>query len=277
MDNNFMFFDIDGTLIDPKTGHVPRSASLAIRKAQENHNLVFLCTGRPYYALTENYGFTPDGTIFASGGGFELDGKIVLKRVFDPDLAKMIQTKATECRVGFNVLCFKAAYSDPRWYDMVISRLNAMPVIIANRLLVHPFYALGNIPLAKYAGDDIYKFSVQYFEDSDRTAFEEAIKPYTTYVPVNSMAGNTPDGAEISPIDVNKGTGILMVVTHYHGQMENTYGFGDSMNDLAMIQECRHGIVLGNGQQALKEYADYVTSNVDEDGIANALKHYGLI
>ena len=58
--------------------------------------------------------------------------------------------------------------------------------------------------------------------------------------------------------------------------MADTYGFGDSLNDLEMIKECSHGIVMGNGQDEVKALAEFVTTNVDEDGIANALRHFGL-
>jgi hydroxymethylpyrimidine pyrophosphatase-like HAD family hydrolase len=34
---------------------------------------------------------------------------------------------------------------------------------------------------------------------------------------------------------------------------------------------------MGNAIDELKEIADYVTTSVDEDGIRNALRHFGLI
>mgnify|MGYP003374652946 CR=1 FL=1 len=36
-------------------------------------------------------------------------------------------------------------------------------------------------------------------------------------------------------------------------------------------------IAMGNAEPHVKAVADYVTTSVDEDGIANALKHFGLI
>jgi hydroxymethylpyrimidine pyrophosphatase-like HAD family hydrolase len=33
---------------------------------------------------------------------------------------------------------------------------------------------------------------------------------------------------------------------------------------------------MGNGQEELKAYADYITTDVDKDGIKNALQHFGL-
>lgn len=276
MNNNFLFFDIDGTLVDPKTGSTPRSAHRAISEAKANGSLIFICSGRPWYEIQETFGIERNGAVFASGAGFELDGKLVLKRVFDQKLAERIMKKAGECRVGFNLLCLEHGYSDPLWRGMIFDRINALPVTAANRMLIHPFFSVGNYPLAKYAGEDIFKINVQFFPDSDRESFESFVRPLTTYVPVNSQLYNSGSGAEISPLDVNKGTGVLMVVTHYHGDMQRTYGFGDSLNDLEMIKECAHGIVMGNGQDELKQYADYITDDVDKDGIANALRHYGL-
>ena len=36
-------------------------------------------------------------------------------------------------------------------------------------------------------------------------------------------------------------------------------------------------IAMGNASMAAKEKAEYVTTHIHEDGIYNALKHYGLI
>ena len=276
MKQKYLFFDIDGTLVDPKTGTVPRSASDAIRKAQENGSLVLICSGRPYYEIQETFGIQRDGAIFSSGAGFELNGKLVLKRVFTPELAKFVIDKADECHIGYNIHCLAKGFSDPLWRKMVFDRLEGLPASIANRLLVHPVFNCGNLPMDKYAGEDIYKINVQYFPGADRETFEKAIAPLTTYVPINSQSNNSNSGGEVSPIDVNKGTGVLMVVTHYQGDMADTYGFGDSLNDLEMIKECSHGIVMGNGQDEVKALAEFVTTNVDEDGIANALRHFGL-
>lgn len=276
MKHKYLFFDIDGTLVDPKTGTVPRSASDAIRKAQADGCLVFLCSGRPYFEIQESFGIKRDGAIFSSGAGFEIDGKLVLKRVFKPDLAQFVIDKANEFHVAYSLHCLSKGFSDPMWRKMVFDKLEGLPVSIANRLLVHPVFNCGNLPIDKYAGEDIYKINVQYFPGSDQEGFVNAVAPVTTFVPINSQANNSSSGCEISPIDVNKGTGVLMVTTHYRGDIKDTYGFGDSLNDLEMIKECGHGIVMGNGQDEVKAFAEYVTSNVDDNGVANALLHYGL-
>ena len=37
------------------------------------------------------------------------------------------------------------------------------------------------------------------------------------------------------------------------------------------------GAARGNAQESVKEIADYITTDVDDNGIRNALMHYGLI
>jgi hydroxymethylpyrimidine pyrophosphatase-like HAD family hydrolase len=44
-----------------------------------------------------------------------------------------------------------------------------------------------------------------------------------------------------------------------------------------MILTAGIGIAMGNALNTLKQQADYVTTSVDDDGIYNALKHFGLI
>jgi hydroxymethylpyrimidine pyrophosphatase-like HAD family hydrolase len=53
--------------------------------------------------------------------------------------------------------------------------------------------------------------------------------------------------------------------------------FGDADNDLRMITKAKIGVAMGNGTANLKTAADYVTADIQHDGIAKALKHFGLI
>ena len=53
--------------------------------------------------------------------------------------------------------------------------------------------------------------------------------------------------------------------------------FGDGGNDIEMLRYAGTGVAMGNADDAVKAAADYVTTSVDDDGIMNALKHFGLI
>ena len=48
MDRKCLFFDIDGTLVDEHTHHIPQDAVEALHQARRNGHLLFINTGRPY-------------------------------------------------------------------------------------------------------------------------------------------------------------------------------------------------------------------------------------
>ena len=52
---------------------------------------------------------------------------------------------------------------------------------------------------------------------------------------------------------------------------------GDSSNDLAMFRHAGHAIAMGAHDQVLEPYTEFITKTVEEDGIAYAMKKYGLI
>ena len=75
----------------------------------------------------------------------------------------------------------------------------------------------------------------------------------------------------------SKSTGIDKVLEYFGINLKDTMAFGDGGNDIPMLKHVATGIAMGNAEPHVKAVADYVTTSVDEDGIANALKHFGLI
>ena len=44
-----------------------------------------------------------------------------------------------------------------------------------------------------------------------------------------------------------------------------------------MLRHAGIGVALGDASDEVKAAADWVTTSVDEDGIMNALRHFGVI
>ena len=70
---------------------------------------------------------------------------------------------------------------------------------------------------------------------------------------------------------------IAKVCEYLHVNREDTYAVGDSVNDLDMLNYVGHGIAMGNATEPAKEAAEYITTDIHEDGIRHAMEHYGLI
>ena len=83
--------------------------------------------------------------------------------------------------------------------------------------------------------------------------------------------------ADVNLLGFNKGAGVKAICEHFKLPLENTYAFGDGMNDYDMLKAVGHGIAMGNHAEALEECAEFITKSVREEGIEYGLRHYGLI
>jgi Cof subfamily protein (haloacid dehalogenase superfamily) len=57
---------------------------------------------------------------------------------------------------------------------------------------------------------------------------------------------------------------------------ENVIAFGDSLNDLPMFEEAGISVAMENGDERIKEAADYVTASNADDGVAKAIEKFVL-
>ena len=76
---------------------------------------------------------------------------------------------------------------------------------------------------------------------------------------------------------VSKGDALKKVQKIYGIDRSECMAFGDGGNDVAMLQHAGIGVAMGNADDDVKQYADYVTDSVDEDGIFKALKFHNII
>jgi hypothetical protein len=57
---------------------------------------------------------------------------------------------------------------------------------------------------------------------------------------------------------------------------EDVIVFGDNNNDLSMFTDDWFKVAMGNATEELKAKADYITDDVDKDGVYKACKYLGL-
>jgi hydroxymethylpyrimidine pyrophosphatase-like HAD family hydrolase len=108
--------------------------------------------------------------------------------------------------------------------------------------------------------------------------FIRKMNPRLEYISTTASYGRgSRTAGEITMAGVTKGEGIRRAVAMLSGDMKDTYGFGDSMNDASMLKACAVGVCMGNGADELKQIADYVTDDINENGLANAFRKFGII
>ena len=106
------------------------------------------------------------------------------------------------------------------------------------------------------------------------TDFEPKIKPYLNQCELNRWY---PTFVDITAKGNTKAHGIQVILDHLHLSVDDAMAFGDGGNDIPMLLAAGTGIAMGNSDDKVKAAADYVTTSVDDNGIANALQRFGLI
>ena len=71
---------------------------------------------------------------------------------------------------------------------------------------------------------------------------------------------------------ISKAVGIQKVLDYYHVSRQQTYAFGDGLNDMEMIEYCEVGVAMGNAVEALKQKADLVCCAIENQGLERILK-----
>jgi Cof subfamily protein (haloacid dehalogenase superfamily) len=274
MNSKLIFLDIDGTLTTPGSNIPPQSALEAIRAAQKAGHKVFLCSGRNYDMLKPLlvYGF--DGAV-ASGGGYVFAGDRVL---YDCPMTEEQKDRALRLFAEGGVLRTIEA-KDASWCDEGMGEF-LQQCSGGNSELLRWREALekdlGIRPMKEYDGRPIYKV---VFMCAKAEQLAPAIRELEGefYFLVQDLAGANCLNGELINRQFDKGTGIRRLCEALGYSVEDTIGFGDSMNDLEMIQTVAFGVCMDNGSPNLKKQSDLVCPAVEEDGLAWAFRKLGLV
>ena len=256
-----IFFDIDGTLWD-KENFIPQSTKDAIRQLRENGHQTFLCSGRTRVFINseELLGMGFDGIVCGCGTFIEYEGKELLYKAIDRELLKKTVQTFYDYDIAMVIEGRYKLYMDAD----VISRdaygrylLEAMKDCI--------------LPIRGNEGQlEASKFSV-LIHDRDYQAVMELLKDDYDFMVHGDVA------MEVVPKGYSKASGIACVCEKLGLDVKDTYAFGDSANDLDMLDFAGVGVAMGNGTDVAKAHADYVTKDLHEDGIYHALRHFELI
>lgn len=253
-----VFIDFDGTLYSHRSNRIPDSTVMAIEKLRENNILVFLCTGRAQKELEE---FDLRNVVF--DGQILNNGQLILNEnsqaVFNEPITGELKDRIISMFNGNEV-------------SMYLCTSNGIYTNFINDACIKCQKAVNSSvpPLGKYEGEDLY-MGVGFFDD-EKT--RERILEFEDIADTTSWAVGAVD---IVPKGASKAKAVKEAAMVYGFDLSETMGFGDGENDIPMLQECEIGVCMGNGYEPVKKVADYITDDIDEDGLYNALKHFNII
>jgi Cof subfamily protein (haloacid dehalogenase superfamily) len=261
MGKKAVFFDIDGTLYNPEIG-VPESAVKGIRELKNKGNLAFISTGRARAVISEDLvelGF--DGVLAACGTYVEYKGNVVYnmdlkKEIIDKAVDVLRRNKVFYILEGKNHLYMEENHSsDDGEYS------------------ISKFKSIFGEKIMPITGDEYHVNKITCKMD-EHSNFEEAYKELKKeFDPIYHDSGLV----ELVPKGFSKAKGIEEIIKYLGIDINDTYAFGDSANDIDMLKYVKYGIAMGNSSSEILEMVEYKTDNIENDGIYNGLKQFKLI
>ncbi len=80
---------------------------------------------------------------------------------------------------------------------------------------------------------------------------------------INILAPNT-----------SKGIALQALALHLEVSLDEVVAVGDGKNDISLLSTAGLGIAMGNAHEEVKKVADHITLNVEEHGLAAAIKRF---
>ena len=256
-DIKVLFFDIDGTLLDHDTGIIPQSAIEALEEVRAKGIKTVVATGRSieeldelkvtdfpfdaYLTLNGNVCLDENRNIFAGNEIVEEEMEI-LKGIFDAKMIPIVFLGERGRYINF--------------IDDVVIKTEEQ--------------AQASLPeIGKYEGEKVYQ-CISFVDNGMKQRLEKLLD----HCIVTSWHDT---GIDIISKTGGKEAGIQAYLDYSGIRRSQSMAFGDGLNDIPMIRYAGIGVAMGNGKQELKNEANYVTTDIGDDGIKNALKHFNII
>ena len=278
MNKKVVFLDIDGTLTVPGQNEPPASALEAIRKAQQQGHYILLCSGRNYGMLKPvlEYGF--DGYVASSGGYIVCNEEVI----YDSPLTKEQSDFASEVlkRNGVfrTVECKGGSYTDEGFKTFLQETANAKgdgnSELLRWREQIES--SLNIRPMAEYQGEPIYKM-VMMAPTEENLEEPKALLQDMLNVVILGKEKDAFINGELVGKNFDKGLAVKRVCEYLQIPVEDSIGFGDSMNDKEMLETVGFAVCMENGTEEMKTISDYVCPSVEEDGLYQGFLTCGLL
>lgn len=273
-----IFIDVDGTLVDYE-GRLPESAAEAIRRARRKGHRVYISTGRSKAEVYQNiWDIGLDGMIGGNGSYVEDHGHVVMHQLITADQARRIVDWLHGRGLEFYLESNNGLFASENFEEagkavmQEYSRRKGKPG--ADKLTVRQAF-----PDMIFGGelyrDDLNKVSyiLGSYQDFLDTRREFPDMQNGTW----GGAGETALFGDLGVKDITKANAIEKLLEHLGAKREDTVAFGDAKIDIPMLEYCAVGVAMGSGGEEIKSMADYITDDVDKDGLFKGFEHLGLI
>ena len=253
-----IFFDIDDTLRNSKTGFIPSTIPTAFKQLRDKGILTGIATGRGIFGVVpEIKALKPDFFVTLNGAYIEdKKGNVIYSNKIAKDKVEEYITWTKEVGIDYGLVGSHAA------------KLSRRTEMISQA--IDPIYPDLEVDPDFYQKEDIYQMWT--FEDQgDDLTLPENLSSTLRLVRWHEHS------SDVVPISGSKAAGVAKVVDQLGLKPENVMVFGDELNDLELFDYAGISVAMGISHEKIKEKADYTTKTLEEDGIFDSLEGFGMV
>lgn len=260
-----IFFDVDGTLVSFNTHKISELSKKAIFTLKQKNIKVFAATGRALFQIEDLHELKFDGYITVNGSNCFINEDNRLKEIYRVSLDKddlfalidYISNNRFHCRIMTSDDIFT------NYTNIFINIMYALSKIKVPKIVDFKDYITNNY-------EKILQLNIFVDENKEKYLIDNVLK--------NSKSSRwNKSFADVNSKYGGKEVGIDKIIKYYGIDLSETIAFGDGGNDIGMIKLAGIGVAMGNANKEVKEIANYITDDVDNDGVYKALKHFNLI
>jgi Cof subfamily protein (haloacid dehalogenase superfamily) len=254
-----VFFDIDGTLVSFKTHSIPPATKAAINLLRNQGIKVIISTGRALSDINNLEDLDFDGFITANGAYcVDSKGEVIAEHHISKESFERFALFMNKRQFSCSFMTDKGNFVN--FVDDLALSLSKMvevplpPVKPLTEILKHTVY------------------QIDAFIDAELEA------ELLAHVLTDCIGCRWhPVFTDLNSKNCSKAIGMDCFLAYFGLSNEHTMAFGDGGNDISMLRHAAIGVAMGNAQAHVKAAADYVTTSVDNNGVAKALEYFKVI
>lgn len=261
MKHKIVFFDMDGTVYQTANDVIQDSTLAAIDRLKNAGYIVAAATGRPLNLMKPILDQVSFDYYVLINGGYILDKnyEMIYDSPIDQNDVSDLVTLAQDLSLG---LMFHFGDATQIYNNFYPAYNFAKYTNSLDGLFYDPTQSY-------HKRHNAYQTILITKEPSQITEFVENhpnLKMDLINIKTNGFA------YDLFNSDNDKAHGIEMILEREGLNWDDVIAFGDSTNDMAMLEKAGIGIAMGDASDEVKASADWVTTSVFNNGIFNAVK-----
>jgi Cof subfamily protein (haloacid dehalogenase superfamily) len=255
--------DIDGTLVNPKR-MISDGNKAAIAKYIAAGGIIILASGRMHSSIRPfgiELNLPGDNIILSYNGGMAktMSGTLLFERPVPANYGAEIVQFCKEHDLHLNYYYNDNLYVSKlnKWSDLYLRRSGSesIPVGDLSSVTEHPPTKLIIIGEKEMLDPLLVMFKAKYGSSLYITKTDD-------------------EYLEFMDAGVDKGSGLMWICEKLGIAENESAAFGDSFNDIQMIEWAGVGVAMSTGREAAKESADIVAENSQWTGVGDTLLRF---